>query len=81
MMRTILVAMVAIAMSGCTVIKINKDDTQTIEHKEGDGVAQDLANRACGRAGRQTAEIVSTVNKDASLPPGTGKQVTTFRCK
>jgi hypothetical protein len=81
MMRILFLAAVVIAMNGCTVIKINKDDTQTIEHQEGDGVAQDLANRACGRAGRQAAEIVSTVNKDASRPPGTGKQVTTFRCK
>jgi hypothetical protein len=80
-MRTLLLAAVLLAMSGCTVIKIDKGDTQTIEHKEGEGVAQDLANRACSKAGRQIAEIVSTMNKDASRPPGTGKQVTTFRCK
>jgi hypothetical protein len=81
MARTIFLATFIFALSACTVVKINKGDTNTIEHNEGDGVAQNLANRACGKAGRQTAEIVSTANKDASLPPGTGKQVTTFRCK
>jgi hypothetical protein len=81
MTRTILLATFLIAASGCTVVKINEGDTNTIEHNEGEGVAQNLANRACGKAGRQTAEIVSTVNKDASRPPGTGKQVTTFRCR
>jgi len=65
---------------GCTVVKINKGDTTTIEHAAGAGVAEDLSNRACRKAGQQSAEIISTVNKDANLPPGTGKQVTTFRC-
>ena len=75
-----LVAACALFMSGCTIVKINPGDTTTIEHQGGADVAKDLSNRACRRAGQQSAEIVSTVNKDASLPPGTGKQVTTFRC-
>ena len=45
-----------------------------------DAVGQALANRACVKAGQMSAEIVSTVNKDPKLPPGEGKQVTTFRC-
>jgi hypothetical protein len=48
---------------------------------EGDAaVANDLTTRACRRAGQHSAEIISTVNKDSSLPPGSGRQVTTFRC-
>jgi hypothetical protein len=75
-----LLAVGAFFIGACTIVKINPDDTTTIEHEGGADVAKDLANRACRRAGQQTAEIVSTVNKDASLPAGTGKQVTTFRC-
>jgi hypothetical protein len=70
----------ALFASACTIVKINPDDTTTIEHEGGAEVARDLSNRACRRAGQQSAEIVSTVNKDAALPAGTGKQVTTFRC-
>ncbi len=75
-----LLAVCALFASACTIVKINPDDTTTIEHEGGAEVATDLSNRACRRAGQQRAEIVSTVNKDAALPDGTGKQVTTFRC-
>ena len=70
----------AVIASGCTMVRINSDDTSTIEHKGGVEEGKDLANRACKRAGQQSAEIISTVNKNAEDPPGTGKQVTTFRC-
>lgn len=75
-----LLAACALFASACTVVKINKDDTTTIEHEGGAEVAKDLANRACSRAGQRSAEIVSTVNKNPALAAGTGKQVTTFRC-
>jgi hypothetical protein len=80
---TPLVALLAACIlftSACTVVKINDDDTTTIEHEGGAEVARDLSARACRQAGQQSAEIISTVNKDPALPPGTGKQVTTFRC-
>jgi hypothetical protein len=67
-------------LSGCTTIKINADDTSTIEYEGGLEVANELTTRACRRAGQQTAEIISTVNKDPALPAGSGKQVATFRC-
>jgi hypothetical protein len=75
-----LLAAAALFATGCTVVKIGKGDTNSITHDAGPGIAQDLSNRACRKAGQQSAEIISTVNKDAKLPPGTGKQVTTFRC-
>jgi hypothetical protein len=79
MVRTALLA-ACVIVGACTVVKIGKGDTNTIQHDGGAEEANNLANRACRRAGQQTAEIISTVNKDPSLPPGTGKQVTTFRC-
>ena len=75
---TLLIA--CVLMSACTTIKINKGDTNTIQHEGGAEAGKDLAARACSRAGGQSAEVVSTVNKNPDLPPGTGKQVTTFRC-
>jgi hypothetical protein len=73
--------LVSFALVGaCTVIKINAGDSQTIEHEAGPDVARDLTSRACRKAGQASAEIISSVNKDASRPPGTGRQVTTFRC-
>lgn len=80
MRRMIFLAAFAVAVGGCTVVHIDKGDTNTISHKAGEGVAQDLTARACRKAGGQSAEIISTHNKDAQLPPGTGTQVTTFRC-
>lgn len=71
-------AVCALFATGCTVVKIGKGDTNTITHAPGE--EKDLTSRACRKAGNQTAEIVSTVNEDANLPPGTGKQITTFRC-
>jgi len=79
MLRAALLA-ACVVFSACTVVKIGKGDTNTIQHEGGAEEAQNLATRACRRAGGQSAEIISTVNKDPSLPPGTGKQVTTFRC-
>jgi hypothetical protein len=63
---------------GCTVVKIGKGDTNTITHAPGQ--EKDLTSRACRKAGNQNAEIISTVNEDANAPPGTGRQITTFRC-
>ena len=67
-------------LGGCTTIKINADDTSTIEYEGGAEVARDLTTRACRRAGQQTAEIIATANKDPTMPAGSGKQVATFRC-
>jgi hypothetical protein len=73
-----LLAASALLAGGCTVVKIGKGDTNTITHEPGE--EKDLTSRACRKAGNQNAEIISTVNKDANLPPGTGRQITTFRC-
>jgi hypothetical protein len=79
MLRTAFLA-ACLLLSACTVVKPGKGDTNTIQHDGGAEQAYELATRVCRRAGQQSAEIISTVNKDPSLPPGTGKQVTTFRC-
>jgi len=69
-----------VLLGACTTVKIHHDDTTSITHQGDAEVGKALAERACQKAGRQKAVVVSTVNKDASLPPGTGRQVTTFRC-
>ena len=80
MLRLTLALTACVAVSACTVIKINPGDSQTIEYEGGTEVGNDLTARACRKAKQQRAEIISTVNKNASLPPGQGRQVTTFRC-
>jgi len=80
MMRSAVLSSLCVVLGACTTIKVNKDDTSTIEHDGGVEVAKDLSTRACVRAGQKSAEIISTVNKDPALPAGSGKQVTTFRC-
>lgn len=80
MRRLLTIAAACIAFAGCTVIKINEGDTETIEYDGDAEVAKDLTTRACRKAGQPSAEIISTVNKDSALPPGKGRQVTTFRC-
>jgi len=75
---TALLAVCVLFAGGCTVVKIGKGDTNSITHDPGE--EKDLTSRACRKAGNQNAEIISTVNQDAKLPPGTGRQVTTFRC-
>lgn len=80
MLRSILLFACWLALGACTVIKINKGDTETIEYEGDAAVGQDLTTRACRKAGQQSAEILSTVNKDPKLPAGKGRQVTTFRC-
>ncbi|HMN43846.1 MAG TPA: hypothetical protein PKE27_04705 [Povalibacter sp.] len=67
-------------LAACTTIKIDHGGVNEITHEGGAAEAQELADRACHRAGSGYGKVVSTVNKDASLPPGTGRQVTTFRC-
>jgi len=80
MKSALVVSLCCVLMGACTTIKLNDDNTNTITHKAGEGVAQDLAGRACHRAGERRAVIISTMNKDPSKPEGTGRQVTTFRC-
>jgi len=80
MMRSAVLLALCVIASACTTIKINPGDSQTIQYKGGPDVAKDLTTRACRRAGQQSAEIISTVNKDPALPAGTGRQVATFRC-
>ena len=79
-MKRSLFLVCALALGACTTIKLNHDNTNTITHKGGAEEGKRLADRACGKAGEARAIIVSTVNKDPSLPEGTGRQMTTFRC-
>ena len=74
------IAFTGLLACACTMVRVNSDDTSTLEHKGGVEAGRDLANRACRRAGRESAEVISTVNKNPEDPPETGKQVTTFRC-
>ena len=80
MRAALVVSIGCILLGACTTITLNDDNTNTITHKAGEGVAQDLAARACHKAGERRAVIISTMNKDPSKPEGTGRQVTTFRC-
>lgn len=80
MIRTVALLALCASFSACTTIKLGPGDTSSITYQGGPEVGKDLATRACRKAGQQSAEIISTVNKDASLPAGTGKQMVTFRC-
>ena len=80
MIRSVVLCLLCVGLGACTTIKINDDDTETIEYEGGADVAKDLTTRVCQVAGQQSAEIISTVNKDPALPAGTGKQIATFRC-
>ena len=80
MVRSASLFILCAILGACTTVKINADDTSTIEYEGGAEVARDLTTRACRVAGQQRAEIISTVNKDPALPAGSGKQVATFRC-
>jgi hypothetical protein len=72
--------MVVALLSGCAVVKINPDSTDTVEHGGGPDVGKDLAGRACRKAKAVRAEVLSTVKKDESAPEGKGRYLTTFRC-
>jgi len=78
--RMAIVTSTLVLLGACTTIKLNHDNTNTITYKGSPEVGQQLATRACRKAGERSAIIISTVNKDPSLPPGTGRQVMTFRC-
>jgi hypothetical protein len=76
----LLLAVVGALLTGCTMVRVNSDDTSSIEHSGGVEEGRNLADRACRKAGQQSAEIISTVNKNPEDPPGAGRQITTFRC-
>lgn len=79
-MKNAFVAVFAIALlSACATVKIDHDGANTINHDDA-SKAGELADQACSRARSGKGKVISTVNKDPSLPEGTGKQVTTFRC-
>jgi hypothetical protein len=80
MFRTVALLAISAVLGACTTIKIGPGDSSSITYEGGPDVGKDLATRACHKAGQQGVEIISTANKDASLPAGTGKQVVTFRC-
>lgn len=78
--RGAVLASLVCSLLGCAVVKINHDATDSVEHAGGDKEGVELANRACHTAGAVRAEIISTVKKDDSAPPGEGRSVTSFRC-
>lgn len=80
MTRSGLLLSLAVLCASCTTVKLNDDNTNSITYSGGSEVGQDLATRACRKAGERRAIIISTVNKDPSRPAGAGRQVTTFRC-
>jgi hypothetical protein len=65
---------------GCTTVTVGPDGASSITYEGDPAAGKDLADRACRRAGQESADVISIENKDASLPPGAGKQVITFRC-
>jgi hypothetical protein len=69
-----------VGMAGCAIVKINKDDTTSIEYRGSAAVGRDYATRACRKGGQRSADIISIQNKDAARPAGQGRQVVTFRC-
>lgn len=80
MLRTLFWSACLTVLVACTTIKLNDDNTNSITYKGTPEEGLQLATRACRKAGERTAIIISTVNKDPSLPEGTGRQVATFRC-
>ena len=79
-MKRFLPVICILLLTACTTIKIDHGGTNEIQHAGGTAEGKELADRACHRAGSGKADVISTANKDPSLPAGTGKQVTTFRC-
>ena len=64
----------AFLTSACTMVRINSDDTSTIEHQGGIEVGRDLANRACRKAGQQSADVegalsTKAMNEKARIAP------------
>lgn len=80
MPRTFLWIVCLIMLGACTTIKLNHGNTNTITYRGTPEKGQQLATRACRKAGERRAIVISTINKDASLPDGKGRQVATFRC-
>jgi hypothetical protein len=79
--RVVLFLMCATLITGCNTVKANSDGTSTVTHDTTTPeIVQDLADQACRKAHRANAVVLATVNKDPTLPPATGKQVTTFQC-
>lgn len=79
-MKLALFLICALALGACTTVRLNHDNTNTITHKGDAEEGKRLADRACRKAGEASAIVISTVNKDSSLPEGSGRQMTTFRC-
>lgn len=79
-MTRILLAATCAFLGACTTVKLNHDNTTSITHGGGAEKGQELATLACQKAGESRAVIVSTVDANPEAPPGTGRQVTTFRC-
>ena len=67
---------------GCAVVKINKDETDTVVHSGGEAKGKELAALACRKAGAVGSEVISTVLRDQQEngKEGEGRWVTTFRC-
>ncbi len=57
----------ALLLVGCTVVKINPDATDSVEHAGGDETGRELANRACHKSsGGAGAEVISTQQKEGA---------------
>jgi hypothetical protein len=79
-LRTMVLWMTGALLVGCTVVKINHDATDSVEHAGGEETGKQLANRACHKARAVGAEVISTVQKEGAAEDDKGRYVTTFRC-
>jgi hypothetical protein len=73
----------ALGLSGCAGMVTFNDGSQTaIEHDSFVSAdrARTLAAKSCAQAGKQDAQLVTSVNKNPALPAGSGVQVSTYRC-
>ena len=79
-LRTAVFWLAGSLLAGCTVVKINHDATDSVEHAGGEETGRELANRACHKARAVRAEVISTVQKEGAAQDDKGRYVTTFRC-
>lgn len=82
-MKTTIATLALATLTACSGLVTSSSNEQvTLEHDlfTSQSALAQSATRACNQQGKSRAEKQSSVNKNPNLAPGTGVQLSTFRC-
>ena len=83
-MRALAIITILLTLAGCSGLIVANDGGRIVVEHDGfisHETASATAVKSCQQAGKGNATYIRSTNKNPSLPPGYGVQLSTFSCE